>query len=377
MADSQYTASLLSKSPQGLPGCNEPPEGYVYGRLGEVHRSIGVNGPTIWLKNEHDTLNIGWVKVAGAYIYPTPTPTPTPTLTVTPTVTPTPSITPTVTPTGTPPPTVTPTVTLTPTNSPVASPTPYPSPTPTMTPTPTLTVTMTPTPTPVPANYDGFYGEFYNNSEVTVPIVNSGSWNTLNFDYANTLPNVDGLTDPDSWSTNWTSYIIPKTTGNYELNGWFDDGLSITFNGSVVVNRFGETHPSQSFTASLGTLQSGSLYPLNISYSQRDPQHATLRVYYSLDNGPSTLLGLPSGPVVKNTVTSNPPKYTNQCRSVSFFSDGAGNFHFTFNLCDSPTPQTIGPGTMPPNTLITTAGCVDVPTIDVGAGSLSVGAGCL
>lgn len=335
----EYTASLLTKSPQGLPGCHEPPNGYVYGRVGEVHRSVGDHGGTVWLKLSDDTLNVGWVKVAGGYVPPPPSPTPTLTPTVTPTVTPTNTPPPSSTPVPTVTPTVTPTPTMTMTETPVNSPTPYPSPTPTMTMTMTPTMTMTvtpsntPTPTPIPANYDGFYGEFYNNSEVTNPIVNSGSWSNFSFDYDNTLPPVDGLTHTGSWSAIWTSYIIPKTTGNYELSGWFDDGLSITFNGSVVVDRFGEAHPSQSFTAPLGTLQSGSLYSLNVSYSQRSPNRATLRMYYSLNGGPLYFLGVPSGPVVKNVVTSNPPKYTIPC-SIYQLSYGSGDGRLYANWTD-------------------------------------------
>ena len=108
------------------------PEGNAYGISGATFSSdTGI----FYIKDGHNTLNIGW-RVAGV-----PGPTPTPTATPTPT--------PTETPTGTPVPSPTETPTETPTGTPANTPTP----TPTETPTPTTSPTETPTPTPTVVTY--------------------------------------------------------------------------------------------------------------------------------------------------------------------------------------------------------------------------------
>lgn len=220
--------------PQGLPGFKEPPDGYVYGKLGELHRTASPLGGTLWLKMRDDTLNTGWTKVSGAYIPPEPSPTPTPTVSITPTMTPTPVYTVTPTPTMTM--TVTPTITLTVTPSIDTSPTP----------TPTITPTITPSPTPI---FTGIYRTWYTEKDcsgsafLTEPAA-------VNCSFQFEKPEGGGPTTPMSpkvpgypinippndpvWSCRMSASLFVEATDDYYITAFADDTLSVYIDDNFI-----------------------------------------------------------------------------------------------------------------------------------------------
>lgn len=233
--------------PQGLPGFYEPPDGHVYGKLGELHRTASPLGGTLWLKMSDDTLNYGWTKVSGAYMYPTPTPTPSPTVTITPTMTPTmtrtPTLTPTYTSTPTPTPTLTPSVGISPT------------------PTPTVTPTVTPSPTPM---FTGIYRTWYSemgcsgSAFFTEPAAPNCAFYFLGAGGGPTAPmspNVPGYpsnvppNDP-RWSCRMSASLYVEATDDYYISVFADDTLTAYVDGVQIFSTIGAlANVTRSFTA--------------------------------------------------------------------------------------------------------------------------------
>lgn len=228
--------------PQGLPGFKEPPDGYVYGKIGELHRTASPAGGTLWLKMSDETLNIGWTKV-----YPTPTPTPSPTHTVTPTTTPVSTVTPTATPTYTPTPTPTPTVTP----SIGISPTPIP----------TVTPTVTPSSTPV---FTGIYRTWYSEmgcsgsvffTEPAAPNCSfyfEGSGGGHSAPMSPNVPGYPGNVPPNDpiWSCRMSASLYVEATDDYYISVFADDTLTAYVDGVQIFSTIGAlANVTRSFTA--------------------------------------------------------------------------------------------------------------------------------
>lgn len=239
--------------PQGLPGFYEPPNGHVYGKLGELHRTASPLGGTLWLKMSDDTLNYGWTKVSGAYMYPTPTPTPSPTVTITPTMTPTVTPTPTLTPTYTPTPTITPTMTQTPGTSP--------------TPTPTMTLT------PSSMKFGGIYRTWYNSSDCTgvsfyqdisstcaLYFLHSegGAHNDPMYPDVPGYPSSTPITDP-IWSCRMSASLYVEATDNYYFSMYADDSAEVYIDGTLQFTVGANTTATQSLSA--------GWHPFEVRYS--------------------------------------------------------------------------------------------------------------
>ena len=223
--------------PQGLPGFQEPPDGYVYGKVGELYRGK----TSLWRKENYDTLNIGWMWVTGSmlFITPTPTPTITPTCTATPTPTPTPVYTVTPTPTMT--------MTLTPTVTPTVTPSVGVSPTP----VPTVTPTITPSPTPI---FTGIYRTWYTEKDcsgsafLTEPAAVNCSFHFEKPEggghSAPMSPNVPGYPDhvpPNDpvWSCRMSASLFAEATDDYYITVFADDTLSVYIDGDFIFQTVG------------------------------------------------------------------------------------------------------------------------------------------
>lgn len=250
--------------PQGLPGFKEPPDGYVYGKLGELHRTASPLGGTLWLKMRDDTLNTGWTKVSGAYIPPEPSPTPTPTVSITPTMTPTMTVTPTRTPTYTPTPTVT--ATVTPSSVPQATP------------------TVTPTGTNTTWTGAGIYRTWYNSSDCTGTSFYQEITPNCSFYFNHTAggttmyPDVPGYpdhlpsTDP-VWSCRMSASLYVSDTDNYYFAVDVDDSVSVYIDGTL------------RFTGDSTQSLSAGWHPFEVRYSNIACCYSKLSIQWKRETG--------------------------------------------------------------------------------------------
>lgn len=363
--------------PQGLPGFKEPPDGYVYGKIGELHRTASPAGGTLWLKMSDETLNIGWTKVSGAYVYPTPTPTPSPTHTVTPTTTPVSTVTPTATPTYTPTPTPTPTVTPSIGISP--------------TPTPTVTPTVTPSSTPV---FTGIYRTWYTNLDYagsiffTEPAATDCQFYFSGGGPTAMSPNVPGYpsnpppNDP-IFSCRMSASLWVPATDTYYISAESDDSLDLYIAG---VQRIYTTGGSSSATASLtagwNTFEvrynnyACCTAMVSLSWKRASVGGYTVLSGFANGHGPIPALPLPSAtpaatptstPATTPTPTATPPAAN--CYHLYIISSTGGSVTYSYYDCGG--GSTNGATTGPAGVLTDTGNCGDSnhPIISVTGGS--------
>jgi hypothetical protein len=148
-----------------------------------------------------------------------------------------------------------------PTPTPTPTPSPTPSPTPTPGPTPTPTPTPSPTPTPVPTvgnGLKGYYFDAQNFSSLKLIRVDP----TINFNWLSGSPR--SQIGSNTFSVKWSGFINPEVTGSYIFTFDSDDGVKVTIDNKLVINKF--VDGTNSTKSSAVSLTKGVRVPILIEY---------------------------------------------------------------------------------------------------------------
>lgn len=95
----------------------------------------------------------------------------------------------------------------------------------------------------------------------------------------------DGADSADNFSIRWTGYFVPQVTDFYRLRVVSDDGMSVLYDGNVIVNDWSDHGARPSSPSSSERLHKGVSYPIQVEYYEAAGR-TTARLERSINNGP-------------------------------------------------------------------------------------------
>ncbi|AUD01461.1 PA14 domain-containing protein [Spirosoma pollinicola] len=113
-------------------------------------------------------------------------------------------------------------------------------------------------------NGSGLLGEYFNNINLSTPIVSSRTDATVNFDWGNNSP-IPGTVGTDNFSVRWTGQVEAPVTGNYTFSTISDDGVRLWVNGNQVINNW-TTHAPATDNSNSIALTAGQRYTIKMEY---------------------------------------------------------------------------------------------------------------
>jgi glucose/arabinose dehydrogenase len=144
----------------------------------------------------------------------------------------------------------------------------------------TYTATYTPT-----ASGGGLSGQYFDNQDFTTPRITRVD-PTLNFDWGSGSP--DPSVGSDTFSVRWTGTITPRFSQAYTLYTTSDDGIRVTFNGTVLINNFTDHSPTEN-SGVTPVLTAGQAYPILIEYYENGGG-AVARLSWSSSSEPKQIV---------------------------------------------------------------------------------------
>jgi beta-glucosidase len=122
---------------------------------------------------------------------------------------------------------------------------------------------------PIPSRYlqtaDGFqgaFGEYFNNRDMKGEPVFTRIDDNINFYWEHLSPRVD-MPD-DNFGVKWTTYLIPPSTGTYNIGGWGSSGYKILLDGKELISSMNE---HSAFNIEFpAELQAGKKYKIEVLY---------------------------------------------------------------------------------------------------------------
>lgn len=116
------------------------------------------------------------------------------------------------------------------------------------------------------------------------------------------------------FSVGWTGYIVPPVTGNYVFTTVSDDGVTLSMNGTTIINNFTD-HASTTNNSSSIYLIAGQAYPVSMQYYQ-NTGYAVAQLEWSYPGQttqiiPSSSLFTPALPANSLSGTGSSLSFTN------------------------------------------------------------------
>jgi hypothetical protein len=146
-----------------------------------------------------------------------------------------------------------------------------------------LVETPPPPPPPLPPAGTGLLGQYFDNFNLSAPRfqrVDPG----VNFDWGSSSP--DRRLQPDTFSVQWTGWVMPLTSGAYTFYTRSDDGVRLWVDGKLLINHWNR-HPASEDRGSI-QLQAGQPYAIKLAYFEWTGL-ATIKLLWS---GPSVAKGI-------------------------------------------------------------------------------------
>ena len=118
-------------------------------------------------------------------------------------------------------------------------------------------------PSPTAGTGTGLRADYFNNPNVTAPVVVSRVDATVNFDWGNGSP-ASGV-NTDGFSARWTGQLEAPVTGSYTFSTLGDDGVRLWVNGTLLINDW-NAHAPQANTGASVMLTAGQKYDIKMEY---------------------------------------------------------------------------------------------------------------
>jgi hypothetical protein len=119
---------------------------------------------------------------------------------------------------------------------------------------------------PLVSNGTGLTGKYFNNSQAPTGTPTATELDSsINFNWNGGSP-ATGVAGTN-WAAEWTGYIIPQYTAQYNIVATADDGVRLWLNGRLVINAWVNQAPT-SYSTGRYTLIAGHKYPIKIDYFQ-------------------------------------------------------------------------------------------------------------
>jgi parallel beta-helix repeat protein len=110
----------------------------------------------------------------------------------------------------------------------------------------------------------GLQAEYFNNINLTAPVVLTRTDATVNFDFGTGSP-AAGTVNVDNFSARWTGQVQAPVTGNYTFGTTSDDGVRLWVNGNQVINNWTGHAPTTNNSASI-LLTANQKYDIRVEY---------------------------------------------------------------------------------------------------------------
>ena len=110
----------------------------------------------------------------------------------------------------------------------------------------------------------GLRAEYFNNTNLTTPILVTRTDATINFDWGINSP-VPGTINVDNFSVRWTGQVEAPVSGNYTFSTSTDDGVRLWVNGVQLINDWNGHAPTTNNGASMA-LTAGQKYTIRMEY---------------------------------------------------------------------------------------------------------------
>jgi glucose/arabinose dehydrogenase len=118
------------------------------------------------------------------------------------------------------------------------------------------------TATYIATNGGGLTGEYFDNIDFTnLRLTRTDA--TVNFNFGTGSP--DPLVGADTFSVRWTGTITPEFSQAYTIYTTSDDGIRVSINGALVINKFTDHAPTEN-SGVTAVLNAGQAYPIQIDF---------------------------------------------------------------------------------------------------------------
>ena len=110
----------------------------------------------------------------------------------------------------------------------------------------------------------GLRAEYFNNANVTPPILLTRTDATVNFDWGTNSP-APGTINADNFSVRWTGQVEAPVSGNYYFSTSTDDGVRLWVNGVQLINDW-NGHPPVTNNGASVAMNAGQKYTIRMEY---------------------------------------------------------------------------------------------------------------
>ncbi|NET91321.1 MAG: DUF4114 domain-containing protein [Kamptonema sp. SIO1D9] len=124
------------------------------------------------------------------------------------------------------------------------------------------------TPPPPPGNGTGLKAEYFDNLDLTNPILTRTD-NQINFDWSTDTP--DPNIENDTWSVRWTGEIEALYTEEYTFTSAADDGMRVWINNQLIIDNWDDGDEGSSTRTKTGTINlvAGEKADIKVEYYDR------------------------------------------------------------------------------------------------------------
>lgn len=146
---------------------------------------------------------------------------------------------------------------------------------------------------PSGAAQGGLIGDYYDGTNFSGSPVGSQLDGPIDFNWANGSPGVGG-TGTDQFSIEWNGFVHVTETGQYRFQTVSDDGVRLTLDGQVIIQRWND-HARETDTSNTLTLTAGEIYPVRLQYYENGGQ-AEVRLRWQTPSS-GGFVPVPAGPL--------------------------------------------------------------------------------
>lgn len=111
----------------------------------------------------------------------------------------------------------------------------------------------------------GIMGDYFNNATLTAPVTATRLDGPINFNWGFGTPGPAGIPD-NNFSVRWDGYVYVTQAGVHSFQVNADDGVRLTVNGILLINRWDNAGLSQGYDVNMAA---GQAYPIKMEFNDK------------------------------------------------------------------------------------------------------------